>query len=79
MRARTPALSSQSDFSVRAKIDWSPSDRASTSAPTAIAMSYAPDATAYAGRDARFVMNVHGRWESPNDDSAMRQYATDSF
>jgi len=30
----------------------------------------APDATAYAGRDARYVMNVHGRWESPDEDEA---------
>ena len=28
----------------------------------------APEATAYAHRDARFVMNVHGRWESTADD-----------
>jgi FAD/FMN-containing dehydrogenase len=26
------------------------------------------DATAYAHRDARFVMNVHGRWEDPEQD-----------
>jgi FAD/FMN-containing dehydrogenase len=30
----------------------------------------APDATAYRHRDARFVMNVHSRWESPADDEA---------
>ena len=28
----------------------------------------APDATAYAHRDAQFVMNVHGRWEHAADD-----------
>jgi len=28
----------------------------------------APDATAYRHRDAKFIMNVHGRWESPADD-----------
>jgi FAD/FMN-containing dehydrogenase len=27
-----------------------------------------PDATAYAHRDAKFVMNVHGRWDSPAQD-----------
>jgi hypothetical protein len=30
----------------------------------------APDATAYAHRDARFVMNVHGRWMTWLDDAA---------
>jgi FAD/FMN-containing dehydrogenase len=29
----------------------------------------APDATAYAHRAARFVMNVHGRWADPADDA----------
>jgi FAD/FMN-containing dehydrogenase len=29
----------------------------------------APEETAYPHRDARFVMNVHGRWESPADDA----------
>ena len=29
----------------------------------------APDATAYPHRDAEFVMNVHGRWDSPADDA----------
>lgn len=29
----------------------------------------APDATAYAHRDARFVMNAHGRWDNPADDA----------
>ena len=28
----------------------------------------APDATAYAHRDAEFVMNVHGRWETAAED-----------
>ena len=27
-----------------------------------------PDATAYAHRDAEYVMNVHGRWENASDD-----------
>ncbi|NUP09256.1 MAG: FAD-binding oxidoreductase [Polyangiaceae bacterium] len=30
----------------------------------------APDATAYPHRDARFVMNVHARWQTPADDAA---------
>jgi hypothetical protein len=38
-----------------------------------------PDATAYAGRDARYVMNVHGRWESPADDAAVRSWARNIF
>jgi FAD/FMN-containing dehydrogenase len=29
----------------------------------------AADATAYPNRDARFVMNVHGRWETPAEDA----------
>jgi FAD/FMN-containing dehydrogenase len=37
------------------------------------------DATAYAGRDARFVMNVHGRWESPGDDARVRTWARETF
>ena len=48
----------------------------------------APDATAYAHRDARFVMNVHGRWDDAADDErgirwarayfeATRQYASE--
>jgi FAD/FMN-containing dehydrogenase len=39
----------------------------------------ARDATAYAGRDARWVMNVHGRWQSPSDDGAFRTWARDVF
>jgi FAD/FMN-containing dehydrogenase len=35
----------------------------------------APDATAYAGRDARYVMNVHGRWQSADDDDRCRNWA----
>ena len=30
----------------------------------------AADATAFVGRDARFIMNVHGRWSDPADDDA---------
>ena len=29
----------------------------------------APDATAYAHRDAKFVLNVHGRWDNPKQDA----------
>jgi FAD/FMN-containing dehydrogenase len=39
----------------------------------------APDATAYAHRDARFVINVHGRWEDPVDDAPGIQWARDFF
>lgn len=37
------------------------------------------DATAYAGRDAQYVMNVHGRWRSPNDDQTIRTWARKMF
>jgi FAD/FMN-containing dehydrogenase len=37
------------------------------------------EATAYAGRDARFVTNVHGRWRSPSDDAAVRAWARSVF
>lgn len=39
----------------------------------------ASDATAYAARDARFVMNVHGRWDSASDDQACVTWARDFF
>ena len=39
----------------------------------------APDATAYAHRDAQFVMNVHGRWEAPADDTRGIGWARDFF
>lgn len=39
----------------------------------------APDATAYAHRDARFVMNVHGRWEDAADDQRGISWARDYF
>ena len=38
-----------------------------------------PDATAYAHRDARFVMNVHGRWDDPKDDERCIGWARDFF
>jgi hypothetical protein len=34
----------------------------------------APGHTAYAGRDASYVMNVHGRWQSPADDDRCREW-----
>lgn len=38
-----------------------------------------PDATAYAMRDARFVMNVHGRWEQAADDQRCIAWAREFF
>ena len=38
-----------------------------------------PDFTAYAHRDARFVMNVHGRWQEPADDRRCIAWARDFF
>jgi len=39
----------------------------------------APGDTAYAHRDARFVMNVHGRWETPPDDKVCIGWARELF
>ncbi|HEV8500539.1 MAG TPA: FAD-binding oxidoreductase, partial [Casimicrobiaceae bacterium] len=39
----------------------------------------APDATAYAHRDARYVMNVHGRWRDAADDQHCIAWARDYF
>ena len=39
----------------------------------------ASDAAAYAHRDARFVMNVHGRWDDPADDARCTGWARDFF
>lgn len=39
----------------------------------------APDAAAYAHRDAQFVMNVHGRWDDPADDERCIRWARDFF
>jgi FAD/FMN-containing dehydrogenase len=39
----------------------------------------APDSAAYAHRDARFVMNVHGRWADPADDKRCIGWARDFF
>jgi FAD/FMN-containing dehydrogenase len=38
-----------------------------------------PGSTAYAHRDAKFVMNVHGRWEDPADDKRCIGWARDFF
>jgi FAD/FMN-containing dehydrogenase len=38
-----------------------------------------PESTAYAHRDAQFVMNVHGRWEDPADDKRGIGWARDFF
>ena len=37
------------------------------------------DATAYASRDARLVVNVHARWESADADGACIQWAREFF
>ena len=37
------------------------------------------EAMAYGHRDARFVMNVHGRWETPQEDAACIGWARDFF
>ena len=34
-----------------------------------------PAATAFFGRDARYIMNVHGRWSDPHDDERVRAWA----
>ena len=39
----------------------------------------APGSAAYAHRDAKFVMNVHGRWEDPADDKLCIGWAHDFF
>lgn len=39
----------------------------------------ATDATAYAHRDAKFVLNVHGRWDKAEDDKACIAWARDFF
>lgn len=37
------------------------------------------DATAYVGRDAKFVLNVHGRWDSGAEDEMVRTWAREFF
>ena len=39
----------------------------------------APEATAYAHRDTRFVMNVHARWQNPEDDERCITWARNLF
>ncbi len=39
----------------------------------------APAATAFVGRDARFIMNVHGRWSDARDDERVRSWARQAF
>jgi FAD/FMN-containing dehydrogenase len=39
----------------------------------------APDAMAYSSRDANYVMNVHGRWETPAEDNAVITWAREFF
>jgi FAD/FMN-containing dehydrogenase len=39
----------------------------------------APDAMAYAHRNADFVLNVHGRWETPEEDDKCVSWARDFF
>jgi FAD/FMN-containing dehydrogenase len=39
----------------------------------------APDATAYSSRDANYVMNVHGRWESADDDKRCIGWSREFF
>ena len=39
----------------------------------------APTATAFVGRDARYIMNVHGRWSDPRDDARVRGWARKVF
>lgn len=37
------------------------------------------EATAYSARDARFIVNVHGRWEKPEDDSRCISWAREFY
>jgi len=38
-----------------------------------------PAATAFIGRDSRFIMNVHGRWSDARDDQRVRAWARQAF
>jgi hypothetical protein len=38
-----------------------------------------PEATAFVGRDAHFIMNVHGRWSDAGDDDAVHRWARQTF
>ena len=44
-----------------------------------VANRVAPEATAYHHRDARYVLNVHARWERPDEDAACIAWARDFF
>ena len=44
-----------------------------------VANRVAPDATAYMHRDAKFVLNVHGRWDSPAQDASGVEWARAFF
>ncbi|MFV1979654.1 MAG: FAD-binding oxidoreductase [Rhodothermia bacterium] len=44
-----------------------------------VANGVAPDATAYRHRDAKFVLNVHGRWEDAAEDESVIAWARDFF
>ncbi len=44
-----------------------------------VANEVAADAMAYSSRDARYVLNVHARWESPADDSRCVDWAREFF
>jgi len=37
------------------------------------------DATAYTARDARYVVNIHGRWSDPEKDASVRAWARQVF
>ena len=39
----------------------------------------APDAMAWGHRDAKFVLNVHGRWDNPGDDDRCIAWAREFF
>ena len=41
--------------------------------------SVAPEATAYRHRDARFIMNIHGRWHERKDDDRCKDWTRRVF
>lgn len=38
-----------------------------------------PEATAYASREAKFIVNVHGRWDDPSEDQKCIQWSREFF
>jgi hypothetical protein len=38
-----------------------------------------PEDTAFVGRDANYIMNVHGRWSDPREDERVRVWAREVF